>query len=131
VLGEGGVSGTGAAAAGAEAVGVEGGGGGTGSGQIGSTAAEPEGAGVAGVAACFRACREGAVPAGDGFGLDAAAAAAPGTIGPDGSLFIMLTGGIDAAVGKSILIGLCCGCADCGTLTSATALSDAALQSAA
>ena len=38
-----------------------------------------------------------------GFGLAAAAAAAPGRTGPVGSGFMMLTAGIEAAVGKSML----------------------------
>ena len=45
---------------------------------------------------CLCACR-------DGFGFAAAAAATPGSTGPVGSGFIMLTAGIEEALGKSIL----------------------------
>jgi len=91
------------------------GGGGTGSGQIGSVAAEPgdaawTGAGVGGLPACFRTRCDVEEGAACGLGLDAAAAATPGKTGPDGSGFMMLTAGIEAAVGKSIFTGLCAAC---------------------
>ena len=49
---------------------------------------------------CLRACR---CAGADGFGLAAAAAATPGRTGPVGSGFMMLTAGIEEALGKSIL----------------------------
>jgi hypothetical protein len=109
-LAAGGLSGIGDAAAG---TGAACGGGGTGSGQIGSTAVIPEGAGGAaaagsGLAAGFRARRDAGADC--AFGLAAAAAAAPGTTGPVGSVFMMLTAGMEAADGKSILTGRCGGC---------------------
>ncbi len=54
--------------------------------------------------ACFRERCDEAAAADGGFGLAAAAAAAPGRTGPVGSGFMMLTAGIDAAEGKSALI---------------------------
>ena len=117
---------------------MEAGDGGNGSGHIGSTAAEPGGVGwpavgAGGAADCFRAWRgdDAAAAVEGGFGLDAAAAAAPGTTGPEGSAFMMLTAGIEAAVGKSKLIGLRGAGAACGNAASASAPSDAALQSVA
>jgi len=82
--------------------------------------------GAALLGACFRACRcEEPVPAAGGLGLAAAAAAAPGKTGPVGSGFMILTGGIEAAVGKSILTGLWLGCG-VASATSAPALQAAA-----
>ena len=90
----------------------------------------PDIAGVAGIAgvdviggagwaaACAAGCAGGGAPAclrderrdvvctgavGGGFGFAAAAAATPGNTGPVGSAFMILTAGIDAAEGKSIL----------------------------
>jgi hypothetical protein len=107
-FGEGGVNWTGAPAGGADAVSgaCAGGGAGIGSGQIGSTAVGPGDwpvivavEALVWLADCLRACR--AVDGGLGFA--AAAAATPGNTGPVGSGFMMLTAGIDAALGKSIL----------------------------
>jgi len=80
-----------------------------GSGQIGSTADDVAdwpliAAVAAGLAVCLCPCR-GDEPA--GFGFAAAAAATPGRTGPDGSGFMMLTAGMEAALGKSILTSLC------------------------
>src|ERR1700722_2323383 len=111
-FGRGGVSCTGAAAAGADpACGAGPGGGvGMGSGQIGSTAVEvadwPVIVAAAGLAACFRACRGDGGAAAPGGGFAAAAAATPGKTGPEGSGFMMLTAGMEAALGKSILTTL-------------------------
>jgi hypothetical protein len=58
---------------------------------------------------CFRACRVGDEAEG-GLGFAAAAAATPGKTGPVGSGFMMLTAGIEAALGKSMLTILCVGC---------------------
>ena len=105
---EGGLSCIGAPATGAAAV-CGAGGAGTGSGQIGSGALEPEDADWAtleGLLDCRRLWCV-AEPAGCGFGLDAAAAATPGKTGPVGSGFMMLTAGIEEALGKSILTILC------------------------
>ena len=90
-----------------------GGWGGSGSGQIGSTAAcAPDAAGcrAAGAGALAAGLREWRDEAGVPdceFGLAAAAAATPGRTGPEGSGFMMLTAGIDAALGKSMLTTLC------------------------
>jgi hypothetical protein len=92
-------AGTGAAAA---AGGVGAGDAGIGSGQIGSTAGWPDGFVAAtlglGTGGDFRPCLDGCP-----FGLAAAAAATPGKTGPFGSGFMMLTAGIEAALGKSML----------------------------
>jgi hypothetical protein len=67
--------------------------------------------GAGGLAVCFLACRAPDAAAGGGFGLDAAAAATPGKTGPEGSGFMILTAGIEAAVGKSMVTILCVLCA--------------------
>ena len=127
---------TGAAAAGAEAAcGAAGGGGGIGSGQIGSAAALapdwPVMDDAAGLALCFLACR-GEEPAEGALGFAAAAAATPGRTGPVGSGFMMLTRGIDAALGKSILTILCDGTFGCGCcVASATGASEPVAHCAA
>ena len=81
-----------------------------GSGQIGSTAVEvadwPVIVAAAGLPVCFRACRGDGGAAAAGVGFAAAAAATPGNTGPEGSGFIMLTAGMEAALGKSILTTL-------------------------
>ena len=104
-LGDGGASCTGSLAAAAVAAG----GGGIGSGQIGSVVPAFAVAGWAGVcgeeapAAVLRARRAAGALACCGFVLVALAAATPGKAEPVGSGFIMLTGGIEAGVGKSML----------------------------
>ena len=105
----GGLGGLGCAWAVPAAAGRENGCCGSGSGQIGSTAAcAPDGAewtagGAGGLPAGLCVRREDADAPDCGFGLAAAAAATPGSTGPDGSGFMMLTAGIDAALGKSML----------------------------
>ena len=110
-----------APAGGASGAGVQ-----TGSTGVSVAAGAAEGAGLA---ACLRGrfCAAGVSAAGGG---PAAAAAAGAGIAPDlptGSGFIMLTAGIDAAVGKSMLTifrgGVCPGAAGAAALASATALS--------
>ena len=92
---------TGAGAGGTAAV-CGAGGAGIGSGQIGSTPDWLDWPVMVALGLglddedCLRACR-------CGFGLEAAAAAAPGTTGPVGSGFMMLTAGMEAELGKSIL----------------------------
>ena len=103
-------------AAGAAAAAPAGGAGGAGI-QTGSTGASvPAGAGGAGLAACLR----------ERFGVSAGAwfAAAGGGVGLlPGSGFMMLTAGIEAADGKSMLTILCGG--DCAELAGAAALASA------
>jgi hypothetical protein len=82
--------------------------------------------GADGLAVCFRECRAEEA-GGCAFGLAAAAAATPGNTGPVGSGFMMLTAGIDAAVGKSMFTNLLCMPAEFG---GAVALAGAVAPSA-
>ena len=72
------------------------------------------------MAAGLRARRDEAGAADCGFAR-AAAAATPGSTGPVGSGFMMLTGGIEAALGKSILTTLRDGDGFAGALAGAGA----------
>ena len=142
-LGGGGISWTGPAlpAAGADAAGgAAPAGGGTGSGQIGSTADWVDWPVIValGLGDCLRACRGAADPAADGLGFAAAAAATPGKTGPVGSGFMMLTAGMEAALGKSMLTILRVPCpvepvglAGVCVVSASGGTSDPALQTAA
>ncbi len=69
----------------------------------GGSAAGCAATGAGGLAAGLCERRDEAGAPDRGFGLAAATAATPGSTGPDGSGFMMLTGGIDAAFGKPML----------------------------
>lgn len=72
----------------------------------GGNAAGDAAAGAGGLAAGLCERRDEAGAPDRGFGLAAATAATPGGTGPDGSGFMMLTGGIDAALGNPMLSSL-------------------------